>query len=271
MLVLDDESPDSAAVAAHARVRALPGASGVPLSAAPQLARLRGALRRYRDHGIPGALEAAFAAAAAIVAAAEMEAQPAPDRARGPHQAPGGRADLERLRHLAFAIPDLGELLSCAANEAQRAVEEGVGLLWMAIGLRGTAPSWTAEEWEAARMVFACACAPAPAPPPARLRESLRTLAAGRFAKAMSDALALDEAPWRRALGDRYDSVRHRCAHRTTWRSRGLAELVRTDESARAAVTARLERWICAGGEASLLAGELEAALVHASARPRFA
>jgi len=265
MLVLDDESPDSATVAAEPQLAA-PRASRLPASAAPQLARLRGALRRYRDHRVPGALEAAFAAAATIVAAADM----GPDGSV-PSPGPGARADIERLRSLALAIPDLGELLSCAADEAERAVEGGIALLWSTIGLRGTAPSWTSQEWQAARMVFACACAPAPAPSPARLRESLRTLAAARFASAMCDAFAIDEAPWRRALGDRYDSVRHRCAHRTTWRSRGLAERLRTDDAARTALTARLERWICAGGEAPLLPSELEAALVHASARPRFA
>ncbi len=261
MFAIDDESPDSQTGPAigAATGTGLLGGSGLPLGARPQLSRLRGALRRYRDHQAPGALEAAFAAAAAIVAAADA----APE--------PGARPDLERLRELARSIPDFGELLSCAADEAERVVAEGIWRLWRSLGLKGRAPAWSAAEWEAARMVFACACVPAPAPAPERLRDSLRTLAAGRFAQMIRDALAVEEEPWARVLGERYESVRHRCARRTTWRSRGLSELLRTDEAVRDAVTARLERWICAGAVAETLPQELEAALVHARTRPRFA
>jgi hypothetical protein len=50
-----------------------------------------------------------------------------------------------------------------------------------------------------------------------------------------------------------------------------LAELIRTDDSARSAVTVRLERWIAGGGQPATLAGELEAALVHSRTPSRFA
>ncbi|HLH66883.1 MAG TPA: hypothetical protein VKV27_14395 [Solirubrobacteraceae bacterium] len=268
MLVTDHQSPETdgspekttaGGSTLGAATVGLMGASGLPLTAAPQLARLRGALRRHRDAGAPGALDAAFAAAAAVVAAAGATPQP------------GARPDLQRLRQLAQAIPDLGELLSCAADEAERAVAAGVSRVWHALELRGHPPAWTREEWDAARMVFACACVPAPAPAPERLRDSLRTLAAGRFAALIADALAAEERPWVRALADRYEPLRHRCARRTAWRSRGLAHLVRSDPSSREAVVRRLERWICAGADLDALAGELEAALVHARARPRFA
>ncbi|HEY6526570.1 MAG TPA: hypothetical protein VIY10_22480, partial [Solirubrobacteraceae bacterium] len=71
--------------------------------------------------------------------------------------------------------------------------------------------------------------------------------------------------------GDRYESVRHRCARRTTWRSLGLSDLLRGDELSRTAVTRRLERWMADGGLLPTLAGELEAAIVHARTPARFA
>ncbi|MGA9857416.1 MAG: hypothetical protein WBQ18_06095 [Solirubrobacteraceae bacterium] len=230
----------------------------LPPEAIPYLQSLRVAMSLYRSQRHAAQLEGAFAAAVALVGTV-MEPRHA------------GRPDLEQMRELAAVLPEFGELVSAAAAEAERAVCTGTAGLWRTLGLRSAAPAWTPAEREAARMVFACACAPAQQNSPARLQGGLRALAAARFADQLSRELAESEDAWTRALGDRYESVRHRCARRTTWRSLGLSELVRTDEPSRRAVTQRLERWIAAGGLLPALASELEAALVHARTPARFA
>lgn len=230
----------------------------LPPEAAPQLHRLREALARYRARSVPAELEGGFAAATAIVTTLSRSAGSA-------------RADLEEMRGLARALPEFGELLSSAAGEAERLVFAGTAELWSALGLRSAAPGWTSAEWETARMVFACACTPAAQTNRARLQTGLRSLAAGRFAELLGQELADGEEAWIRALGDRYESLRHRCAPRTTWRSRGLSDLLLADESARLAVVTRLERWLAGGARLRALADELEAAVVHARTPARLA
>jgi hypothetical protein len=235
-----------------------PAAMALPPEAAPQLHRLREALARYRARSAPADLEGGFAAATAIVIALN-----------GPQGS--ARADLEEMRALSRALPEFGELLSSAAGEAQRLVFVGTAELWGALGLRSAAPAWTSAEWETARMVFACACTPAAQTNPARLQAGLRSLAAARFAELLGQELADSEEAWTRALAGRYDSVRHRCAPRTTRRSRGLSELLQSDEHAREAVVAGLERWLATGARLGVLADVLEAAVVHARTPARLA
>ena len=260
MLLSDDDTTGLMAeptltpigVAGAVRVAALPP------EAIPYLRSLRVALSLYRSHGASQQLEGAFGAAVALVSTLMTSTA-------------AGRPDLEHMRALTSAVPEFGELVSAAAGEAERAVCAGTAGLWRTLGLRSAPPAWTPAEREAARMVFACACAPAQHSSPTRLQDGLRALAAGRFATLLCGELAESEEAWTRALGDRYDSVRHRCARRTTWRSLGLSELMRTDDASRTAVTARLERWIAAGGRRPALTSELEAALVHARTPARFA
>jgi len=235
-----------------------PATLALPPEATPQLHRLRTALARYRARSAPADLEGGFAAATAIVTALN-----------GPHGS--ARADLEEMRALSRALPEFGELLSSAAGEAQRLVFVGTAELWSALGLRSAAPAWTSAEWETARMVFACACTPAAQTNPARLQAGLRSLAAARFAELLGQELADSEEAWTRALAGRYESVRHRCAPRTTRRSRGLSELLQSDEHARQAVVAGLERWLAAGARLGALADVLEAAVVHARTPARLA
>jgi hypothetical protein len=230
----------------------------IPPHAAPYLRALRGGLARYRGSSQLRDLEGAFVAAGALVAAVS-------------ERSPSDRPDLEELRRLARALPEFGELLSCAAGEAEQVVCTGTAGIWRMLGLSFTALSWTPAERGAAQMVFACACAPARQRDPARLQTGLRALAAGRFARLLCAELADSEDAWVRALGDRYDSVRHRCAPRTSRRSRGLSELLGADEAALSAVAARLERWMVDGGVLPALAGELEAAVVHARTPAKFA
>jgi hypothetical protein len=233
-------------------------ATDVPVHAAPYVQQLRDALDRIRVGANTDGLQSAFAAAAGVVASVTSVGS-------------GGRPDLEEMRRLSTALPEFGAFLSCAADEADRIVAAGTSDLWLTLGLRSAPPAWAPEEREAARMLFACACAPAQDTNPARLRGGLRSLAAGRFARLLAAELTTDEEVWVTALRERYDSVRHRCAPRTTWRSRGLSDLLRADESARRAVTTRLEQWLAAGGDLGELAAELEAALVHARTPARFA
>lgn len=257
MLATDPESQQDAE-------RRLPGESAIPApgcalspAAVAHVHRLRVALISYGRRGGPGDMETAFAAARGLVAASGAPA--------------GDRPDLETLRRLASAVPEFDAFLSAAADEADRLVRTAAESLWTQLGLHSGAPRWNAAERETARMLFACACAPGHQDNPARLRSGLRTVGSGRFAARLSAELAAREEPWMHALGERYRSVRHRCAPRTTWRSRGLSELVRGDERARVAVTTRLERWLAGGGAAASLGAELEAALVHARTPPRFA
>jgi hypothetical protein len=239
----------------HAEAR---GARQLPARAFPYLEQLRDALARHAAGMDPAALPTAFAAAGGLVTT--VAAVP-----------PGARPDLAEMRRLAVAVPEFGAFLSCAADEAGRVISAGLARIWHDLGLGSWPPTWTAEEHQAARMLFACALAPAPEPNPARLQTGLRSLAAGRSARALAAELAVSEPAWTSGLGERYASVRHRCAPRTAWRSRGLSELLQTDPVTRDAVAARLEQWLIAGGERDRLAGELEAALVHARTPARFA
>jgi hypothetical protein len=229
----------------------------LPPEAIPHLQQLRAALGRYRSTSAPAELASAFPAAAVMVATMVRSAD--------------GRPELEQLRHLADTLPEFGEFLTAAAGEAERVIRVGTTGVWRALGLRSTPPSWTPAERDTARMVFACACAPAMRMDPVRFQAGLRALGAPRFAELLCREMAESEEAWTRALGDRYESVRHRCARRTTWRSLGLSELLRGDEISRTAVTRRLERWMADGGLLPTLASELEAAIVHARTPARFA
>src|SRR5579875_428561 len=209
----------------------LASAAAVPPHAVPHVAMLRVSLRRYRERPTPAALDEAFACARALVCPT----------------APGGaaaRPDLAQMRRLAAAVPAFDDFLSAAAGEAERALNGMLADLWLRLRIPAAAPTWNAAEREAARMAFACACAPSQAADPARLRAGLRSLAAARFAEQLADELAGSEPAWQAALGERYESVRHRCAPRTPWRSRGLSELLRIDDAARSGVVARLTRWL---------------------------
>jgi hypothetical protein len=230
----------------------------IPPHAVPYARALRGGLARYRATSQLRDLEGAFVAAGALVAAVS-------------ERAPSDRPDLEELRRLTRALPEFGELLSAAAGEAEQVVCAGTAGIWRMLGLSTVALSWTPAERGAAQMVFACACTPVQQRDPARLQNGLRALAAGRFARLLSAELADSEDAWARALGERYDSVRHRCAPRTSRRSRGLSELLRADQATLSAVAARLERWMVDGGALPTLAGELEAAVVHARTPAKFA
>jgi hypothetical protein len=234
------------------------GTVALPPHAAPYVQQLRDALARHASGSAPDGLQSAFAAAGAVVASLTAVR-------------PGGRPNLDEMRRLAAMLPEFGAFLSCAADEAGRIVAAGAAGLWRALGLDSSPPTWTAEEHDAARMLFACALAASQEAKPARLRAGLRSLAAARIAGMLAAELTASEEPWPIALGDRYASVRHRCAPRTTWRSRGLSDLLQIDPGTRRAVATRLERWLIGGADLDGLAAELEAALVHARTPARFA
>jgi hypothetical protein len=233
-------------------------ARGLPSRVLPDIILMRDSVRRFRAHGDPRELERAFAFATVVVAALHGDVVP-------------DRPDLDELRWLSATVPEFAELLAAAADEAEHAVTVGAHELWRVLGLRSEPPSWSPSEREAAKMVFACACSPSRESTVHRLQSSLRRVAAGRFAQLLCGELANQEDAWVRVLDDAYGPVRHRCAHRTKWRSRPLAELVRTDDNVRGELKLRLERWIADGGGLAELRAVLEAALAHAGTPARFA
>ena len=257
-MLVSDSDPHVSPGPPDASIREPRAALEIPPQAAGYLRQLHDALALHAAGTAPGALETAFAAAGALLATVASVR-------------PGERPDLAEMRRLADALPEFGSFLSCAADEAGQVVAAGTAALWRALDLTSPPPAWTPGEHEAARMLFACALAPFQDASPARLQTGLRSLAAARIAEALATALTAAEEPWASALGGRYASVRHRCAPRTTWRSRGLSDLLSVDPSSRQAVAARLEQWLIAGGDRAGLAGELEAALVHARTPARFA
>lgn len=226
------------------------------------LADLRAALGRYREHGDTGELDRAFVAARALIGALPGGG--------------GGAPEIARLRWLADELDEFGELLTAAADEAGEAVAGACAELWTRLGLRSAPPRWTPDEHEAARMVFACACVreePVGGGSVAHdwVGASLRRVSARRLAELLVAELCRGEAVWLRALDGGYGSLRHRCAPRTPFRSRGLSDLLRSDEDCRAAVAARLERWVAAGCDRAQLPAELEAAVVHVRTPSRLA
>lgn len=223
-----------------------------------QLGPLRTALAAYRRSGDAVYLDLAFAAARGLIATL-------------PWVGVRPRPELEELRWVTRTVPEFSELLSSAADEAEIAISSGLLQTWRALGLRRGPPDWTRPEVESARVLFAWMCAAGPSAPTERVPAGLRGLTAVRAALQLTAELAADERLWKRALGQHYDSVRHRYARRTTWRNRGLADLVRDNGGVQRAVSARLERWLTEGARLPTLAGELEAALVHERTPVRFA
>lgn len=220
---------------------------------------LHAAVARYQDEHSPAALDQAFAAAAVAVAALRGE------RANVP---PG----VDEVRRLFELLPNFELLVSVAAGEAERAAADAGVRLWQRLAFPGDCPRWDAGELSRARLLVACACAPLDGRGAQWLGPRLRRLAAGRWAELIVEALrAADESWWQTALGERYESVRQRCAPRTTWRVRGLAVLGASDARTREALRARLERWLSAGVELDRLPAELEAALVQSRTPPRMA
>jgi hypothetical protein len=234
------------------------GAGELPAEALPIVAALRSSLDRHRRTRRGEDLERAFAAASALV-----ETLKAPGA--------GARPDLVEVRRLAAAVPEFGRFLSAAAGEADEAMREGAAKLWRVLGLSSAVPRWNEADVETARMLFAVACAQPAQTRGERLRAGLRQLGAARFAMLLCAELAGNEDAWRKALAGRYGNVRHRCARRTPWGNRGLAELIRADEIVRSALIARLERWMSDGAQLEKLPGELEAAVVHARTPARLA
>lgn len=230
-----------------------------PLDHTRYVAVLRAAVLRHQSEPTAASLNEAFAAAGAAVATLR-----------------GARAgippEVDEVRRLFDLLPDFERLVAIATGEAERAVSSAGARLWQWLGFDGAPPAWNAAEIARARLLVACACAPLDGRGEQWLGPRLRRLAAGRWVELIVERLRdADEQWWREALGDRYESVRQRCAPRTTWRTRGLAMLLASDERARATLKARLERWLAGGGELERLPGELEAAFVQSRTPPRVA
>jgi hypothetical protein len=220
-------------------------------SPAAAVGLLRHALCRYEQSRSAAALDHAFGAAAAAVGALR-----------------GGRAgepaDGVEIRRLMDELPEFERLVSIAVGEAEQAAHFGARRLWEWFGLSTVPPRWNDAERSGARVVVASACAPLHGRGAAWLRPRLLKLAANRWAGLLAGELRTgDEELWRRALGERYESVRERYAPRTKRRSGHLSKLLSVDEQSVAALQQRLSRWLADGPEFDGLPAELEAAFVQ--------
>lgn len=230
-----------------------------PLDPTRYVAALHAAILRYESGGSPTMLDEAFAAAAAAVGALRGERAGVPP-------------EVDEVRWLFHRLPDFERLVSIAVGEAERAASAAGARLWQWLGLPSPPPSWDEAELSRARLLVACACAPLDGRGAQWLGPRLQRLAAPRWAGLIVTGLhGADEQWWRGALGERYDSVRQRCAPRTSWRTLGLAVLPATDVRTRATLNARLERWLAAGGDLERLPAELEASLVQSRMPARLA
>jgi hypothetical protein len=121
-------------------------------------------------------------------------------------------------------------------------------------------------------VVVASACAPINGRGAAWLAPRLLRLAADRWAGLLASELhGGDEAMWRRALGERYDSVRQRYAPRTRKTTGSLTDLLAQDHRPLEALHRRLSRWLAEGREFDGLAAEVEAAFVQTRTPHRLA
>jgi hypothetical protein len=229
----------------------------LPIEAAQQLCVLRFSLERYQDCGRVAELDTGFAAAAAVVAGLR-DAEPSN---------PQDASEVARLR---AQLPAIDELLRAAGDAAEHSMRAGAQALWTTLDLRSEPPSWDPVERKAADVAFACALA-SPGAGVQRLRAGLTRLASARWAALLLDELGGGEGVWVRALGERYPSVRHRCAPRKRWSDRGLAPLAREDERSRQGLSVALKAWLSDGADFQALPAALEAALVHARTPARHA
>jgi hypothetical protein len=227
-------------------------------AAHPVLA-LRTALERYEQGQSPRSLDVAFAAAARAVA--DLRG----DRAAAP-------PEVAEIRRLFEELPDYQRLVEVAVGQTERSVQAAGGRLWAWFGLTGEPPSWNEGERSRARLLVACACAPLDEHVTTWLGPRLLKLAADRWAALLvAELRGSDEELWRRALGERYESVWRRCAPRGRWRSRELADLLAHDDQVAAVMERQLARWLGDGARIERLPDELEAAFVHSRTPDRLA
>lgn len=219
----------------------------------------RMALARFQASGSPLALDQAFAAVAAAVAALRD------DRAREP-------ASADEVRRLMAQLPEFEQLVTAAVAQAEQAVHAGACRLWDWFGLRSRPPAWDEGERAGARLLVACACAPLANHGATRLRARLLRLAAQRWARLLTSELCgADETVWQRALADRYESVHRRYAPRGKWRTRRLCDLFAADANTTAALQKRLTDWLAEDCDFEDLPETIEAAIVATRTPARLA
>lgn len=220
---------------------------------------LRAALDRYEEARSAGALDAAFAAAAAAVADLRGERASVPP-------------DVGELRILFEQLPDYERLVEVAVSETERSVQAAGARLWAWFGLSTEPPRWNEGERARARLLVACACAPLDSQVAVWLGPRLLKLSAERWAGLLVGELRrADEDLWRRVLGERYESVWRRFAPRGRWRTRELADLMAGDDDVAGAMQRQLSRWLAEGGHVERLPDQVEAAFVHTRTPDRLA
>jgi hypothetical protein len=161
-------------------------------------------------------------------------------------------------------LHEFERLVAAAVGEMEQAAHAGAARLWEWFGLRSAPPRWTDPERSAARVIVASACAPLKGRGADWLRPRMMRLAAERWAAQLVGELrAADESLWRRALAERYESVRSRYAPRTKRRIGELSGLLAKDERPLEALQRRLTRWLAEDRDFDGLASELETAFVQ--------
>lgn len=159
-----------------------------------------------------------------------------------------------------------------AVADTERAANAAAAHLWARVGLQGPPPRWNDSERAGARALLASLRGPLGPPEAARIRLRLLGLAAERWSALLVSSLRdADEEPLRRALGDRYASVRARYAPRTRFSARELSVLLAREGPTTEALRRQLVRWQLDGFDLERLAERVEAAFVQARAPVRLA
>jgi hypothetical protein len=162
--------------------------------------------------------------------------------------------------------------VTTAVLEAERAATAAAARLWASFGLRSAPPRWTPFERAGAAALLGHTILPLDQDRAQRTRERLLAIAAERWSQLLVAELgAAGEEPLRRALAERYDSVRARYAPRTRFHTRGLCSLLSTDGATAQAMRRQLVRWQLSGFNLEEIPGRLEAAFVQARSPIRLA
>ena len=228
--------------------------------------RLQAALVRYRASADLRALGEAFAAARAAVDSRRSDGR---EVVRRPATVAGREGQEERLP---AGLPAVEEFVEVAAGAARQAAEASLRMLWDSLALESRAPAWTGREVASARTAIVLALTREDPAALTDMQASLRRVGAGRVASLLVEGLSLSGEPtWRRVLGERYQSVFHRCAPRTGSANRGLGAVLSGDRRAGEALSRQLASWISDGADPRQLASIVESVVVHYRTPPQLA
>ena len=174
--------------------------------------------------------------------------------------------DAGEVSWLTFVLPDLRDLARVLVSQAEDAAQTYLDSLWRTLALGTAPPAWGEAERTTAQTLVVFALFSPGGSGLSTPSASLHRMSAERWAAALVNGFgAGEERPWRRALGERYASVRHRCAPggRFRARSRRLSELLPDENGLGPALRDRLSGWVRSGADPAALGTGFEAAVVH--------